>query len=123
MCPTGCATAIPSRSARPSRRAAASSSYSCADHVFPARDEPYEIAPGTTLAVGQPNVLNRIQAHVREAGAPEGRRDRLRRTLKELYGRCSAGTHADVSVEEARFVFLQTYVVLGEILSLGGAAA
>ena len=96
---------------------------SCADHVFPARDEPYEIAPGTTLAVGQPNVLNRIQAHVREAGAPEGRRDRLRRTLKELYGRCSAGTHADVSVEEARFVFLQTYVVLGEILSLGGAAA
>ncbi|MDQ0921529.1 hypothetical protein QF038_000037 [Pseudarthrobacter sp. W1I19] len=37
----------------------------------------------------------------------------------ELYARCSAGTHAEADVQEARFVFLQTYVVLGEILTLG----
>ncbi|MFF1570182.1 hypothetical protein ACFVY1_43625 [Streptomyces sp. NPDC058293] len=35
-----------------------------------------------------------------------------------LYARCSAGTHAEVTIDEARFIFLQTYIVLGEILTL-----
>ncbi len=30
----------------------------------------------------------------------------------------NAGVHADVSPEEARFLFLDTYLLLGEILSL-----
>lgn len=91
---------------------------SCADHVFPGRSEPYAIGEEATLAVGPQNVLNRLQAFTHQEGIPKGRRDRLRRTLGDLYGRCSAGTHADVTVGEARFVFLQTYVVLGEILTL-----
>jgi len=69
--------------------------------------------------IGESNVLNRLQVHVHEAGASKSRKDRLRRTLKDLFDRCSAGTHADVTVEEARFVFLQTYVALGEVLTLG----
>lgn len=91
---------------------------SCADQVFPAQSEPYAIGEEATLAVGPQNVLNRLQAFTHQRGIPKGRRDRLRRTLADLYGRCSAGTHADVTVDEARFVFLQTYVALGEILTL-----
>ena len=88
-----------------------------ADHVFPAAVEPYD-AGGHSLEVGQQQVLNRLQAHVHSAGASSGRRDRIRRALKDLYSRCSAGTHAEVSVQEARFVFLQSYVLLGEVLTL-----
>ncbi|KNA89671.1 hypothetical protein RND64_12265 [Gordonia sp. w5E2] len=94
---------------------------SCADHVFPARAEPYEMDGEAKLTVGQQNVLNRLQAYMHQLQIPKSRRDRLRRTLSDLYGRCSAGTHAEVTVDEARFVFLQTYVALGEILTLDGA--
>lgn len=91
---------------------------SCADHVFPAHSEPYAIGEEVTLQVGPQNVLNRLQAYTHQCGVAKSRRDRLRRTVGDLYGRCSAGTHAEVTVDEARFVFLQTYVVLGEILTL-----
>lgn len=91
---------------------------SCADYVFPARDDPYQIGDEATLNVGQQNVLNRLQAHTHDCGVNKSRRDRLRRTLADLYGRCSAGTHAEVTVEEVRFVFLQAYVALGEVLTL-----
>ncbi|WP_084774465.1 AbiTii domain-containing protein [Nonomuraea candida] len=90
---------------------------SAADNLFPPRESPFDIG-GQEIAVGSSNVLNRLQAFVFEAGASQSRRDRIRRALKDLYGRCSAGTHAEVDVEEARFVFLQTYVILGEIMSL-----
>jgi len=91
---------------------------SCADYVFPAQDESYAIGDGVTLKVGQQQVLNRLQAHTHACGASKSRRDRLRRTLGDLYDRCSAGTHAEVTIDEARFVFLQTYIALGEILTL-----
>lgn len=91
---------------------------SCADYVFPAREEPYAIGAEVTLKVGPQQVLNRLQAHTHACGASKSRRDRLRRTLSDLYERCSAGTHSEVTIDEARFVFLQTYIALGEILTL-----
>jgi hypothetical protein len=91
---------------------------SCADYVFPARDEPYAIGAEATLKVGPQQVLNRLQAHTHACGTSKSRRDRLRRTLSDLYARCSAGTHAEVTIDEARFVFLQTYIALDEILTL-----
>ena len=91
---------------------------SCADFVFPAQDDPYSLGEEASLTVGRQQVLNRLQAYAHQCGVPKSRRDRLRRTLADLYGRCSAGTHADVATDEARFVFLQTYVALGEILTL-----
>ncbi|MGX1513824.1 AbiTii domain-containing protein [Streptomyces collinus] len=91
---------------------------SCADYVFPAGGEPYPIGDGVTLKVGPQQVLNRLQAHIHVCGASKSRRDRLRRTLSDLYDRCSAGTHAEVTIDEARFIFLQTYIALGEILTL-----
>lgn len=91
---------------------------SAADHLFPSSDSDYDMGEGATLKTGQQHVLNRLQAYCHQRGLTKSRRDRLRRTLVELYGRCSAGTHAEVDVQEARFVFLQTYIVLGEILTL-----
>ncbi|MFE6631672.1 hypothetical protein ACFVNB_31100 [Streptomyces rochei] len=96
---------------------------SCADYVFPAREEPYTIGDGVTLKVGPQQVLNRLQAHTHACGASKSRRDRMRRTLSDLYDRCSAGTHAEVSLGEARFLFLQTYISLGEILTLSAPQA
>lgn len=96
---------------------------SCADYVFPGRDEPYKIGDEADLKVGPQHVLNRLQAHTHACGASKSRRDRLRRTLSDLYGRCSAGTHAEVTIDEARFIFLQTYIALGEILTLSAPEA
>lgn len=91
---------------------------SCADYLFPSSEVDYDLGDGATLKVGKPHVLNRIQAYCHSQGISKSRRDRLRRTLIDLYDRCSAATHAEVVVHEARFVFLQTYVALGEILTL-----
>jgi hypothetical protein len=91
---------------------------SCADYVFPPQPQPYSIGLEATLSVNAANVLNRLQAYTHASGIPKSRRDRLRRTFSDLYERCSAGAHAEVTIDEARFVFLQTYVALGEILTL-----
>jgi len=88
-----------------------------ADALFPAQEEPYQLGE-VTLSVKQNNVLNCLQAYVAEHVESKGRRDRLRRTLADMYERTSTGTHAEVDVVEARYLFLQTYVVLGELLAL-----
>ena len=93
----------------------------CADHLFPAQPDPYDLGEGVTLKVEQGNVLNRLQAYCHSQQLSKSRRDRLRHTLADLYGRCSAGAHAEVDPQEARFVFLQTYIALGELLTLGDA--
>lgn len=95
---------------------------SCSNHLFPPTDVMYD-PNGLNLQVGAQQTLNRLQAYAHSLGISKSRRDRLRLTLREIYSRCSAGTHSDVSVQEARFVFLQTYVVLGEMLTLGEAAS
>jgi hypothetical protein len=46
------------------------------------------------------------------------RRDRLNKNLGALYDRVSAGVHADVTVDEAQALVLNTYLLLGEILSV-----
>ncbi|TAK09379.1 hypothetical protein EPO44_01395 [bacterium] len=90
-----------------------------ANHLFASDDDEYDLGDGARIKVGQQNILNRLQAYCHQQGLSKSRRDRLRKSLVELYARCSAGTHAEVDVHEARFVFLQTYVVLGEMLTLG----
>ncbi|MFE3618248.1 AbiTii domain-containing protein [Streptomyces anulatus] len=90
---------------------------SCADHVFQGREGDYVIGE-QPLKVGNGHVLNRLQAYCHQQGISKSRHDRIRKTMAELYSRCSAGTHADVTIQEARFVFLQTYVLLGEVLTL-----
>jgi hypothetical protein len=78
---------------------------------------------GNTLTLTKQNVQNRLNVYISERVESKSRRDRLRRTLSDLYGRVSAGVHDDVSSDEARYLFLSTYLYLGEVLGLPPADA
>lgn len=90
---------------------------SVADSVYPAREDSV-LVDGQPTLVKQPNTLNRLAAFAYEKKASKGQRDRLRRSLKDIYDRVSKGVHSDVTESEAKFVFLQTYILLGEVLML-----
>ncbi|MGD0949005.1 MAG: hypothetical protein ABSA52_16460 [Candidatus Binatia bacterium] len=88
-----------------------------ADAVYPARDGAV-VVEGETLEVGAPQSRNRLRAYIAENTLSTARRKRLRQTLTNLYDRLSAGVHSDVTTEEARSLFLQVYLFLGEVLNL-----
>lgn len=48
---------------------------------------------------------NRLQGYVHSTDASKARRNRIRQGVSDLFDTCSAGTHAEVSVQEARFAF------------------
>jgi hypothetical protein len=76
---------------------------------------------------GPEHYLNRLRVVIKQRCKSEHREVRLRQALTNLNNRFSAGTHADVTTEEARALFVGLYVFLGEVLSLpqeeGGADA
>jgi hypothetical protein len=88
-----------------------------ADQVFPPQAEP-RIRDGVTIDLGAQKHLNRIKAFVDDNCDSGSRASRLKRRLSDLYERVNVGIHADVSSDEARFLFLDTYLLLGEVLSL-----
>lgn len=90
---------------------------SFADSIFPPSEETFELG-GNTLKLGAGNHQNRINAYVALRTQSASRRQRLRQNLCNLFERVSTGVHADVSAEEARSLFLNTYLLLGEVLSL-----
>lgn len=89
-----------------------------ANSVFPARDGTVEVG-GTQLKMGKGNVENRINAYVASQIESKSRRKRIRQGLSNIYDRVSTGVHNDVTPSEARTLMLETYVLLGEILTLG----
>ncbi|MEO7512473.1 MAG: hypothetical protein ABIZ91_12005 [Gemmatimonadaceae bacterium] len=88
-----------------------------ADNLQPASDVPLQIG-GQSYEIGTDKVLNRLAAYVAARTDSKSRRDRLRRSLQDIWDRASASTHGDISTIEARSLFLQSYLLLGEILSL-----
>ena len=90
---------------------------SFADAVFPAQNEPAKIGD-QKLEVKKSHVLNRIDVFVYGKTESKSRRSRLRQTMRGIYERVSTGVHSDVTAAEARFLFLETYIVLGEIIAL-----
>jgi hypothetical protein len=88
-----------------------------ADPVYPAREEPVKLGE-QTLEVGSKQVRNRLRAYIYERVGQCSRYERLNKTLGSLYDRVSTGVHADVDGGEARAIVLQTYLFLGELLSL-----
>jgi hypothetical protein len=90
-----------------------------ADSLFPPETD--RVVNGQTIKLGDGEVLNRLEMFISERTPSGSRRQRLRRTLADLYDRTSAGVHSDVSADEAKHVFLQTYAVLGEIILLDPA--
>lgn len=90
---------------------------SFADAVYPAEPGKSVDVDGDSLDVGPGRTKNRIVAFNGQHVQSKDRRNRLRRSLMDIYSRVSSGVHADISIDEARHLFLSTYVLLGEILA------
>ncbi|TYQ29418.1 hypothetical protein PseudUWO311_00540 [Pseudanabaena sp. UWO311] len=90
---------------------------SFADSISPPSEEAIEI-DGNTLKLDAAKHQNRINAYIHVKTDSKSRKQKLRQTLSNLYGRVSSGVHSDVSVDEAKALFLEVYLFLGEVLSL-----
>jgi hypothetical protein len=93
---------------------------SFADSIYPPTDDTVEIG-GNMLKLDAAKHQNRINVYVHNMTSSKSRRQRLRQNLANLFDRVSSGVHDDTSAEEARSLFLNTYLFLGEILHLGNA--
>lgn len=93
---------------------------SVADELFPPTDQTTSFGDGTVAKLTDHHTQNRINAFVDDHISSRTRRAKLRRTLSDLYNRVSAGVHDDVTPDEARYLFLGTYMLLGELLTLLG---
>jgi CRISPR/Cas system-associated protein Cas7 (RAMP superfamily) len=71
------------------------------------------------VEAGSDYYLNRLRFYIKKRCEHGKREKRLLQTVVSLNERFNAGTHADVTPEEARALFVVLYVTLGEILSLG----
>jgi hypothetical protein len=88
-----------------------------ANAIYPPTSETVELG-GNTLMLDEGKVQNRLNVHVSERSRSATRRQKLRRTLNDLYGRVSSAVHSEVTPTEARSLFLAAYLYLGEVLSL-----
>lgn len=88
-----------------------------ADSIFPAREATINIG-GNEVTLGPNRHQNRINAFVHEKTESKSRKTKIRQNLSNLYERVSVGVHNDVSAEEARSLFLNSYLLLGEVLHL-----
>lgn len=95
---------------------------SFADSVFPPRDETIVLG-GNEVSLAANRHLNRINAFVHSATESKSRRTKLRQNLGNLYERVSTGVHKDVTAEEAKALFLNAYLLLGEVLHVSEAQA
>jgi AbiTii len=90
---------------------------SFADTIFPPTDEIINIG-GNDLSLKADKVQNRINAYIHQYCESNSRKKKLRQSLSNVYDRVSTGIHNDVDVDEAKALFLNTYLILGEVLSL-----
>lgn len=93
---------------------------SFADSMFPPTEETINIG-GNELSLGANRHQNRINAYVHQRTESKSRKTKIRQNLSNLYDRVSTGVHNDVTTEEARALFLNTYLLLGEVLHIGTA--
>jgi AbiTii len=95
---------------------------SFADSIYSPTEETIELG-GNTLKLDASRHQNRINAYISTQTNSQSVKNRLRQNLGNLYDRISSGVHNDVSADEARSLFLNTYLFLGEILHLRPLAA
>ena len=91
---------------------------SFADSIFPPTDGTISMG-GNEVTLGANRHQNRINAFVYQRIESKSRKTKVRQNLANLYDRVSNGVHNDVTAEEARALFLNTYLLLGEILHIG----
>ena len=90
---------------------------SFADSIFPPIEDTIEIG-GNQLSLNASKYQNRINAYIHQRIESSTRKIRFRQNLSNLFDRVSTGVHKDVTAEEARALFLSTYLIIGEILHL-----
>lgn len=90
---------------------------SFADSIFPPSDETMKIG-GNDLKLDASKHQNRINAYIHQRCDSKSRKQRFRQNLANLFDRVSTGVHKDVTTEEAKALFLNTYLFLGEVLHL-----
>jgi hypothetical protein len=88
-----------------------------ADAIYPPTEKTVQIGKDT-LKLNSSCHKNRINVYIRDRVFSDSRRERLRQSLSNLYGRVSTGVHNEVSPEEAQALVLSTYLFLGEVLNL-----
>jgi hypothetical protein len=74
---------------------------------------------GKAVPLNAANPRARINEYIKGQTSSKSRRTKLQQTLANLFNRVSTGVHNDVTPEEAQSLFLQTYLFLGEVLTLG----
>ena len=89
-----------------------------ADSIFPPSEETININ-GNDVTLDAEKHKNRINAFVHQHTESKSRKVKIRQNLSNLYDRVSTAVHNDVSAEEARSLFLNTYLLLGEVLHIG----
>lgn len=89
-----------------------------ADEIFPPRNDIFQIND-KDLSLKADKTLNRINVFVYQNCESKSRQKKIGQNLLNLYNRLSAGVHDEVDIEEARALFLNTYLILGEVLLLG----
>ena len=90
---------------------------SFADSIFPPTEDTIEMA-GNQVSLNASKHQNRINAYIHQSIESSTRKKRFRQNLTNLFDRVSTGVHKDVTAEEARALFLNTYLIIGEILHL-----
>lgn len=90
---------------------------SFADVIYPPTNSTIQIG-GNEIKLTAQHHQNRINAYINDKSQSDSRRKKLRQTLANLYSRVSAGVHTDVTLDEAKALFLETYLLLGEVLKL-----
>lgn len=90
---------------------------SFADAIFPPQEGTIEIG-GNQLSLASNRHQNRISAYIYQRVDSDSRKKRFRQNISNLYDRVSTAVHNDVTAEEARALFLNTYLIIGEILHL-----
>jgi AbiTii len=91
-----------------------------ADQVFPATEDTRTNGQGQVIKLGIEQRLNRLKAFIDDNALGDTRATRLKRSLGDIYARVSTGVHNEVTASEAEYLFLNTYVLLGEVLALPG---
>lgn len=89
-----------------------------ADSLYPPTEQTIEIG-GNVLKLDAGKHQNRLNAYIHLRVTSHSRKQKIRQNLSNLLDRLSTGVHKDVTAEEARSLFLNTYLVVGEILHLG----
>lgn len=90
---------------------------SFANSIFPPREETIEIN-GNELSLKADKTQNRINAYVHFNCDSKSRQKKIKQNLSNLYERVSSGVHSEVEANEAKSLFLNTYLLIGEILTL-----